>query len=128
MDKPHYFVACAVIFVSLLLHSCSSGDGASGLLDSGIDDWDFTSLGGASGTAVPAAGGNGVAGGNGGPVCGNGNIEIEADEECDGANLGNETCTSLGHGGGTLTCDPVSCRYNVDMCTNEPPSSGGYGG
>ncbi len=113
MNSSRYFfvTACAVVFVSLLLHSCASGDGQSDDLDGGIDSpWSYS--------------GGGM--GGGGAACGNGIIDVG--EQCDGANVGSETCASLGHGGGSLTCDPVLCTFDVTMCTNEQGGNGGYGG
>ncbi|MBI2097645.1 MAG: right-handed parallel beta-helix repeat-containing protein [Candidatus Vogelbacteria bacterium] len=50
-----------------------------------------------------------------GPVCGNG--VIEGTEQCDGANLNNQTCVSRGFtGGGTLSCTS-SCTFNTSQCT-----------
>jgi hypothetical protein len=47
------------------------------------------------------------------PACGN--AAIEAGEQCDGANLGGETCASLGFLGGTLACD-ASCALDTAGC------------
>lgn len=46
------------------------------------------------------------------PVCGDG--VIEGDEECDGSNLGGETCESKGYDGGALLCN--SCSFEVSEC------------
>ena len=47
-------------------------------------------------------------------VCGNG--KVEGLEECDGSNLGGQTCQSLGYsGGGTLSCT-VTCTFNKINC------------
>jgi subtilisin family serine protease len=48
------------------------------------------------------------------PVCGNG--IRESGEACDGSQLGGQTCTGLGFGGGTLSCT-ASCAYNTSACT-----------
>jgi hypothetical protein len=48
------------------------------------------------------------------PVCGNG--LRETGEACDGSALGGQTCTSLGYGGGTLSC-ASSCAFNTSGCT-----------
>ena len=48
------------------------------------------------------------------PRCGDG--MITPPEQCDGANLNQATCTTLGAGTGMLTCDPTMCRYNTSMC------------
>jgi len=111
MDRSRYFlfIACGLVLVSLLLQSCASGEGTPGDQDAGLDSgWGY--------------GGSGW--GSGGGNCGNG--FIEPPEECDGVNLLGESCTSLGHGSGTLSCDAF-CRFDVTMCTNEP-GTGGYGG
>ncbi len=54
-------------------------------------------------------------------VCGN-NIK-ESGEQCDGTDLNNKTCVSLGYSGGTLVCSPA-CVFNTSGCT----SGGGGGG
>ncbi len=55
-------------------------------------------------------------------LCGNG--QIDSGEQCDGANLGGNTCASVvGTGStGTLTCSGT-CTFNTAQCT--PPSSSG---
>ncbi len=58
-------------------------------------------------------------------VCGN-NIK-EINEECDGPDLGGQSCVSLGYSGGTLTCNS-NCTLNTSQCTTQPPSGGGGGG
>jgi hypothetical protein len=55
-------------------------------------------------------------------VCGNG--EIEAGESCDGANVGGETCTSLGLGAGTAACDPLTCHFDTSGCEVGAPRCG----
>lgn len=54
-----------------------------------------------------------------GPPCGSG-------PGCDPADLGDETCGTLGLGEGTLSCDPVTCMFDTSMCTS--PGGGGSGG
>ena len=50
-------------------------------------------------------------------LCGNGTIEDG--EECDGANLGGQTCISQGFTGGTLSCNtPEQCNFNTNLCTS----------
>ena len=49
-------------------------------------------------------------------VCGNG--IIEADEQCDGTNLGGSSCVSLGYSGGNLSCNG-SCRFDTAACTED---------
>ena len=53
-------------------------------------------------------------GGGGGAVCGNG--VREGGEQCDGADLGGQTCQSQGFSGGTLSCTG-SCTFNTSACT-----------
>jgi len=48
-------------------------------------------------------------------ICGN-NIQ-EAGEDCDGIDLGGETCNSLGYKSGTLTCT-ASCTFNRTRCVS----------
>ncbi|MGB9609037.1 MAG: dockerin type I repeat-containing protein, partial [Minisyncoccia bacterium] len=63
------------------------------------------------------------------PFCGD-NI-LEFGEQCDGSDLGGQTCLSLGYGGGTLVCNS-SCIFDTSGCTPPPPPppppSGGGGG
>ena len=54
-------------------------------------------------------------------VCGN-NI-IETGEECDGTNLGGESCISLGFDGGTLHCS--NCLFDTSDCTTDRAGGGG---
>ncbi len=42
---------------------------------------------------------------------------VEGDEECDGNDLGGETCQTLGFDGGTLACTN-SCAFDTSGCTN----------
>ncbi len=60
-------------------------------------------------------------------LCGNGVIDER--EQCDGDNLGNETCLTLGEGDGELRCGPA-CLFDVSMCAPRypmPTNPGGYG-
>jgi len=61
------------------------------------------------------------------PGCGD-NI-IQSGEQCDGTNLGGQTCVSQGFLSGVLLCSP-SCTFNVFACltTPPPPPPGGGGG
>lgn len=56
-------------------------------------------------------------------ICGN-NIK-EINEECDGPDMGGQTCVSLGYSGGVLSCNS-NCTFNTSQCTTQ--SSGGGGG
>ncbi len=65
-------------------------------------------------------------------TCGNG--QIDNGEACDGSNLNNQSCTSLGFDTGTLTCNS-DCTLNQSQCEDVscPPNSsyavvGGEGG
>jgi hypothetical protein len=62
------------------------------------------------------------------PICGNGVINDEVGEDCDGNALGGVTCVNLGFTGGTLTCDPVTCVFDTTMCTRPVGSTGGNSG
>ncbi len=80
--------------------------------------------GGVSGAGM---GGAGVSGGGAGApaaaVCGN-NM-IEPPEQCDNLNLAANTCITRGYlGGGTLTCDPVSCTFNESGCLRQTMDAG----
>ncbi len=46
--------------------------------------------------------------------CGNGRVDVG--EECDGGELQDATCASLGYSGGTLTCG-AECTYDFSDCT-----------
>jgi len=48
-------------------------------------------------------------------VCGN--EVLETGEDCDGSDLGAETCVSLGFVYGTLACSP-SCTFDTSACSN----------
>jgi hypothetical protein len=63
-------------------------------------------------------GGSAGAGGTPMAKCGNGVIE-KPGEDCEGGNLMNATCASLGLGTGVLKCNPVICRYDTSGCA--PP-------
>lgn len=57
-----------------------------------------------------------------------GNAVIDATEECDGMNLHEESCATLGMGSGMLSCDPVTCSYDTSMCAGKPLDTGGTSG
>ncbi|MCC6847474.1 MAG: hypothetical protein IT294_03150 [Deltaproteobacteria bacterium] len=44
---------------------------------------------------------------------------IDLFEDCEGNDLGGETCKTLGYDGGTLKCDPGWCEFDEDRCTLE---------
>ena len=66
----------------------------------------------------------GFQGAGAGTVCGN-NIK-EIDEQCDGTDLGGQTCTGLGYSGGTLICNQ-SCNFDTSSCTGGGGGGGGGG-
>jgi hypothetical protein len=47
-------------------------------------------------------------------TCGNGIVGLG--EDCDGNDLANRNCKSLGFSSGTLTCG-MDCKYNLDTCS-----------
>jgi hypothetical protein len=55
------------------------------------------------------------------PECGDGSVN--GTEECDGAQLGGETCVSLGYDGGALACSGA-CAFDTSSCT---AACGGFG-
>lgn len=88
--------------------------------------------GGTAGTGLgPGTGGTGMGpgvGGSGGvpATCGNGTLD--ANELCDGTELGGETCASATMGAaseGTLACT-ASCTFDLSGCSG--PGTGGAGG
>ena len=57
-------------------------------------------------------------------VEGCGNEIIEGSEQCDKANLNNQTCVSRGFTSGTLTCNS-NCIFNTSSCSSGGGSGGG---
>jgi hypothetical protein len=55
------------------------------------------------------------------PVCGNG--VREGSEQCDGADLGGQSCQSKGFCSGTLSCD-AGCTLNTSACSGTGQPSG----
>ncbi len=72
-----------------------------------------------SGAATTGPGDTGPKGG----TCGNG--VIDAGEQCDGADLQNFDCQSLGLNGGTLACDAMMCTFDTQMCSSDPGGTSG---
>lgn len=58
------------------------------------------------------------------PVCGNG--VIESGEQCDGADLGGQSCMTRGFFGGSLSCNS-NCTFNTSSCTSGGGGGGGGG-
>jgi hypothetical protein len=56
------------------------------------------------------------------PDCGDGAVNV-AGEQCDGGDLGGETCATLGFGGGSLACDG-GCALDTSGCFAKRPASG----
>ncbi len=52
-------------------------------------------------------------------ICGN-NI-VEGGEDCEGSDLNNQTCESVGFGPGTLNCD-IACSFDTSSCTAPSPT------
>ena len=48
-------------------------------------------------------------------MCGNGRINKNRGEQCDGAKLGGQSCESLGFHGGTLVCS-ATCQFDTSEC------------
>jgi cysteine-rich repeat protein len=96
---------------------CSTARCGNGMIESGetCDDGNATSGDGCTGcvpdtgyacTGMPSTCS---------PRCGDG--IIIGGQQCDGANLGGQTCITQGFpGGGTLTCNPTTCRYVTTAC------------
>lgn len=60
------------------------------------------------------------------PRCGDGSVN-QGSEQCDGADLGGQSCTSLGFtGGGTLACNG-GCAFNTAGCFNVESCAVGSG-
>ena len=57
-------------------------------------------------------------------TCGNG--AIDPGEDCDGSELGGETCEGLGYDGGELSC--ASCSHDVSACCTDESYSQCYSG
>jgi hypothetical protein len=71
------------------------------------------SVGGAGGSS-PVGGAGGATGGGAPELCGNG--VVDEGEQCDGEELADATCVTLGHPGGVLACQPGSCTYDTSGC------------
>ena len=121
-------IAIAILAVPLAM-GCDSG-GSRSILDGAVFGTGGLGGTGAAGVATGGTGGKAGTGGSAGvagqPVAKCGNGTIDTGEECDGANLGGETCGSLHTGAtGNLAC--VSCQYDETACITGDTGSG-YGG
>lgn len=59
-----------------------------------------------------------------GSLCGDG--FISGPEQCEAADLGGESCATLGMGQGPLACDPLTCQFDLSACdfaTDPSPTS-----
>lgn len=68
-----------------------------------------TTISGSSGDPLPGMCGNGV---------------VDAGEQCDGLDLQNFTCDSLGLSGNGLACDDTMCTFDTSMCMAGGGTSG----
>jgi hypothetical protein len=84
-----------------------SGPTGSGTTDSGTTD---------SGTTAPSTTTTTTDGTTTDPPANCGDGVRDADEACDGSDLGGETCDSLGFQGGTLACTGA-CQHDVSGCS-----------
>lgn len=71
---------------------------------------------GAGGTGDMGAGGSTSSGGPPPPGCGDG--VLDADEACDGGDLGGAACASLGLGDGSVTCR-ANCSIDTSACSGD---------
>ena len=56
--------------------------------------------------------------------CGNGEVDGDYGEQCDGTHLGGVSCTSLGFAGGALECTKW-CTFDMSACTPAPACGNG---
>ncbi len=75
-----------------------------------------------AGLLVALGCGDGGGGGDDDVLCGNG--KIDADEQCDGANLNAQTCATQGFDGGELGCT-ATCQFDTSACTKTPKAGVG---
>jgi hypothetical protein len=54
--------------------------------------------------------------------CGDGRLDLQNNEQCDGTNVGYATCASLGQGMGTLKCSE-GCYFDVSGCYPPPTNN-----
>lgn len=99
---------CESKFAAAWVKAIDKAGGASLCPDHPLADNDFKAVIDQN-TGIWAAG---LAGG-GLPKCGNDKIDV-AGEQCDGSDLGGETCISLGFRRGALAC--ASCRFDTSGC------------
>jgi hypothetical protein len=84
-----------------------TGCGMRSVLEEDVDGADPATL------DSDGVGGSGAgSGGASGVPCGKGGM-------CNPENLDGFTCASLGAGSGVLSCDPVTCTFDLSMCSGE---------
>ena len=94
----------------------SAGGGGSGAGGTGgVTGGTGGATGGTGGTGGATTGGSAGAGGTTNPLCGNG--AIDPGEDCDGADLGDATCVSIGYPGGSLGCN-ATCHFDTGACSD----------
>ncbi len=49
--------------------------------------------------------------------CGDGVVQTANGEQCEGSDVGGQTCAGLGFYEGTLACNPATCRFVTTNCT-----------
>jgi hypothetical protein len=57
------------------------------------------------------------------PGCGDGTIQTSRGEQCEGTNLNEATCRSLGYDTGNVACN-TACTFDVSACTYRTSNSG----
>lgn len=108
----HLSCCAAALIVSLSVAGCGDDDGSG---NNNIQP-DGSSFDGSTQT-------DSTVDQDGGPGCGN-NIK-EGSEQCDGNDLGGQTCTGLGHLGGTLAC-AGNCTFDESNCTHALPDPAAF--
>jgi hypothetical protein len=117
-----------ILYLAVFLAACAGGQTHDPGANQGVGGVAGISQSGGSGGSAAVTGGReanldtpsemGGAGGSAASqadTCGNGDIDIAKGEQCDGANLGGESCESLSEGStGRLVC--VKCEFDTSMC------------
>lgn len=112
VDMRASLSASSVIVALGLFVGC--GDSGSSTSSGGSDTGGSDTGGSPTTGGTGGAGASGGSGGSGGATtCGNG--VIDGAEECDGAELGAQTCVTLEFDEGTLACSPT-CTFDITAC------------
>lgn len=109
-DAPMFISRYTISLVAIALSACFSAAGSEDDVGESTTDDSTSAESTSESTSVDTESAE-VGGG-----CGDDLIAI--DEECDGENLGNATCESLGYFGGTLACTDT-CKLDVSGCQME---------